>query len=87
MGRGITVGYSIITFELKERKEYGVHQNPNVSKQDGGWGSHENANVRIKLFSIKYLAHKVLAIITRFFVSFIKIPILLNSFMTEAVII
>ena len=73
MGRGITVGYSIITFELTERKEYGVHQNPNVSKQDGGWGSHENANV--------------LAIITRFFVSFIKIPILLNSFMTEAVII
>ena len=37
---------------------------------------HDNA--RIKLFSIKYLVHKLLATVARFFFSFVKIPVLLN---------
>ena len=44
-----------------------------------GEGCHINVNVPIKIFSIEYLVHKLLTIVTRFFVSFIKIPVLLKA--------
>ena len=52
-------------------KRDGVHKNGNLSTQEGGGESHDNANVRIKHFPIKDLVHTVLAIVTIFFVSFI----------------
>ena len=39
----------------------------------GGGGGNIFAKVPIEVFLIKYLRHKLLAIITRFFVSFTKI--------------
>ena len=60
-------------------KKHGVHQNANISKQGGG-DKEGDANARVKPFSIKYLVHKLNVIVTRFFVSFIKIRILLNLF-------
>ena len=48
-----------------------VHQDANVCEPGGG-RANVNANVRC-------LVHKLLTIITRFFVSFIKIPALLKT--------
>ena len=60
-------GHSIITFALSER---GVHQNANQCHH-GREGSCVNANVCI-FFSIVHLVQKLLRIIIRIFVSFIK---------------
>ena len=49
-----------------------VHQDVNVGNREE---SHDNANVCINHFSIKYLVHKALAIVTRFFISVIKISV------------
>ena len=46
-------------------------------------GGHDNSNICIKLFSIKYQFHKLLAIVTRFFVSFIKILVLLKLYVAR----
>ena len=39
---------------------------------------HVNANLDICIILIKYLVHKLLGIVTRFLVSFIKVPVLLQ---------
>ena len=42
-------------------------------------GGNINANVRISIFLTEHLVHKILTIVTRLFVSFIKIPVLLTK--------
>ena len=49
----------------------GVDENANISKQGGG--GNVSGNVHIYICSIKYLVQNLLAMITRFFVAFIKI--------------
>ena len=39
---------------------------------------HVNANLDIYIILVKYLVHKLLGIVNRFFVSFIKVPVLLQ---------
>ena len=39
---------------------------------------HVNANLDIHIILIKYLVHKLLGIVTRLFVSLIKVPVLLQ---------
>ena len=64
-------GHSIITFALSGG---GVHENANVCKREGDVTSMQ---ILVYIFLIEYLVHKLLAIVTRLFVSFIKIPVLL----------
>ena len=45
---------------------------------DKGRGHQISTNVYIQIFLIEYLVHNLLIIVTRFFVSFIKIPVLLK---------
>ena len=68
--------HSIITIALTGVGETGVNQKTNVCKQ-GQCGVMSVQTVANKPFcSIKYLVQNLVAIITRFFVSFIKIPVL-----------
>ena len=73
--------YSIITFILRTEVD------PSKCKRmrTGGRGGHVNANVSIYIYIYIYIhththtcIHKLHAIITTFFVSFIKTPVLLN---------
>ena len=38
-----------------------------------------NANIRIEMFLIRYVVHKLLSRVTGFFVGLIKIPVLLKT--------
>ena len=66
-------GHAIITFAVKRRR--GVYQKVNVCEQE--MGCHVMRTFAYKFFQMKNLFHKLLAILTRFFAIFIKIPVLL----------
>ena len=66
----------------------GIHQNANACEQDergvgGGWWGYVNVKVYTYFFLIQYLAHKLLAVLTKFFVMFIKIPVFFHLFMIK----
>ena len=68
-------GHSIITFAPREE---GVPSKCELMQTRRGERVHVNANIRVKVFLFKHLAHKLFALITRFFVCFIKTPVLLK---------
>ena len=68
--------HSINTFALAMERRMGSIKMQTSANKVGE--IHDKANAYMKLFSIKYLVHKLLVIETRFFISFIKIHALLN---------
>ena len=62
-------GIQLLSFHLGER---GFHWNANICKQREGRLCKCEHLLPIKLFLSKYLVHKLLAIINRFFVGFLK---------------